>query len=132
MDLKDLIPESDIVIVTLKHPSTQEVLKNGDGSDMTISFAAPHSKEYKKVVHDQTNKRLKKMQGKNRLEITAEEIEEATLETLTKTTKDWDITFGGEKIKLTDEKAREVYEKVFWIKSQVEQALENYFSFTKA
>ena len=99
---------------------------------MTITIYAPHSKEYKKVLHEQTNKRLKKMQSKGNKDITAEEIEEATLEALAKTTKEWNITYGGELPKLTLAKAREVYEDVFWIRSQIEGAIEDSLDFMKA
>ena len=132
MDLMNLIPTTDTVDVVVKHPSTYEPLTNDDGSEMTITVYAPHSKEYKKVLHEQTNKRLKKMQSKGDKDITAEEIEEATLEALAKTTKEWNITYGGEMPKLTVAKAREVYETVFWIRSQIEGAIEDSLDFMKA
>jgi len=132
MDLLDLTPKSDEIVVTIKHPATGEVLKNEDKSDMTITIHAPHSKEYKKVIHEVTNKRLKKMQQKGKNEITAEEIEEATLDTLSKTTKEWNITYGGEVPKLTVAKAKEIYDSVFWIKAQIEEAIESSLDFMKA
>lgn len=132
MDLLDLTPKSDEIVVVIKHPATGKPLKNDDESEMTITIYAPHSKEYKKVLHEQTNKRLKKMQSKGDKDITAEEIEEATLEALAKTTKEWNITYGGEMPKLTVAKAREVYETVFWIRSQIEGAIEDSLDFMKA
>jgi hypothetical protein len=131
-DLLDLTPKSDEIVVTLKHPATDEPLKNPDNSDMTITIYAPNSKDYKKVLHEQTNKRLKKMQSKGKNEVTAEEIEESTLEALAKTTKEWNITYGGEAPKLSVAKAKEVYDKVFWIKNQIEGAIENSLDFMKA
>lgn len=132
MDLLDLTPKSDEIVVTIKHPATGEVLKNEDKSDMTITIYAPHSKEYKKVIHEMTNKRLKKMQAKGKNEITAEELEEATLETLSKTTKEWNITYGGEVPKLSVAKAKEIYDSVFWIKAQIEEAIESSLDFMRA
>ena len=132
MDLKELTPKSDEIVVVIKHPATGEPLKNDDKSDMTITIYAPHSKEYKKVLHEQTNKRLKKMQSKGSKDITAEEIEESTLEALAKTTKEWNITYGGELPKLTVTKAKEVYEDVFWIRSQIEGAVEDSLDFMRA
>lgn len=132
MDLLDLTPKTDEIVVAIKHPIKGEVLKNDDGSDMTITLYAPYSKEYKKVLHEMTNKRLKKMQSKGKNEITAEEIEEATLETLAKTTKEWNITFGGEVPKLSVAKAKEIYDTVFWIKAQIEEATEASLDFMKA
>lgn len=132
MDLLDLTPKTDEIVVAIKHPTKGEVLKNNDGSDMTITLYAPYSKEYKKVLHEMTNKRLKKMQSKGKNEITAEEIEEATLDTLAKTTKEWNITFGGEVPKLSVAKAKEIYDTVFWIKAQIEEATESSLDFMKA
>ena len=132
MDLKELTPKSDEIVVVIKHPATGEPLKNDDKSEMTITIYAPHSKEYKKVLHEQTNKRLKKMQSKGNKDITAEEIEESTLEALAKTTKEWNITYGGELPKLTVTKAKEVYEDVFWIRSQIEEAIEESLDFMRA
>lgn len=132
MDLKDLTPKSDVVVVEIKHPSTGEVLKNDDKSPMTITMFAPHSKEYKKVLHEQTNKRLKQMQSKKSQDITAEDLEEAALEALAKTTKEWNITFGGEQPKLTVAKAKEIYDEVFWIKNQLEGAVADSLDFMKA
>ena len=132
MDLLDLTPKSDDIVVTIKHPATGDVLKNDDKSDMTITVYAPHSKEYKKVLHEMTNKRLEKMQAKGNNKIKAEEIEEATLETLAKTTKEWNITYGGEVPKLSVAKAKEIYDSVFWIKAQIEEAVEDSLAFMKA
>ena len=126
MDLMNLVPTTDDIVVTLKHPATDEVLKNDDDSDMTITTYAPHSKEYKAVVHEQTNLRLKQMQSKgnrNTNIITAEELEVATIAMLAKTTKDWNITFDGKKPKFTIEVAKKIYEDVFWVKGQVEDGI---------
>lgn len=130
MDLMDLTPTSDVVEVTLLHPNTQEVLTNTDKTPMTITLYAPHSKAYKSAMHEQTNKQLKKAKGNNKnLEITAEDIEQSSLEVLVKITKAWNITYKGEVPKLG--KVKEVYEEVFWIKDQIEEALKSSLDFTK-
>jgi len=132
MDLKNLIPTTDEIVVVLKHPNTYETLLNDDGSEMTITVYAPHSKEYKAAVHEQTNIRLKQMQVKgNRNVITAEELEVATITMLAKTTKGWDITFDGKKPEFSVEEAKSIYSKVFWLKSQVEEAISESEVFTQ-
>jgi hypothetical protein len=72
------------------------------------------------------------MQGNKRLDFKSEEIEDATLTLLSRVTASWDITYGGEKPKLTVAKARELYDQVFWIKDQIEGALADSLDFTKA
>jgi hypothetical protein len=132
MDLMDLKPTSNTVEVTLKHPNTGKTLKNDDKSPMTITLYASHSKEYKAVMHDQTNKRLKAMQKGKSQDITAQDMEEATLNMLSLITHSWDITYNKEKPKLSSDKAKQLYEEVFWIKDQIEEALADSLDFTKA
>ena len=132
MDLMDLKPTSNTVEVTLKHPNTGKTLKNDDKSPMTITLYASHSKEYKSVMHEQTNKRLKDMQKGKIQDITAQDMEEATLNTLSRITYSWDITHDKEKPELSSDKAKQLYEEVFWIKDQIEEALADSLDFTKA
>jgi len=132
MDLINLKPTSDTVEVALVHPNTGAALKNDDKTPMTITVYASHSKEHKAVLHEQTNKRLKAMQSGKKQDFTAQDIEEATLTLLSKVTADWNITYGGEKPKLSVSKAKDIYEEVFWIKDQIEGALADSLDFTKA
>ena len=132
MDLMNLKPTSDTVEVKLVHPNTGDTLKNDDKTEMTITVYASHSKEHKAAMHEQTNKRLKAMQGNKKIDFKSEEIEEATLTLLSKVTADWNVTYGGEKPKLTVAKAKELYGEVFWIKDQIEEALADSLDFTKA
>tara|TARA_R110000851_G_scaffold97162_1_gene210716 strand:- start:62 stop:460 length:399 start_codon:yes stop_codon:yes gene_type:complete len=132
MDLKDLTPKSDTIDVTLVHPNTGDELKNPDGSNMTICMYATHSPEYKKVMHSQTNKRIKAATKGDDLTMTSEDLESSTLDVLANTTKSWDITFSGEKPELTIKKAKEIYTEVFWIKVQLDEAVTNSLDFTKA
>ena len=132
MDLKDLTPKSDTIDVKLLHPNTREELTNPDGSNMTICMYATHSPEYKKVMHSQTNKRIKAATKGDDLTMTSEDLESSTLDVLANTTKSWDITFSGEKPELTIKKAKEIYTEVFWIKLQLEEAVNDSLDFTKA
>lgn len=132
MDLKDLKPKSDTVEVEIVHPNTLEPLKNEDESTMTITMYAPHSKEYKAVVHEQTNKRLKQTQKNKRMELTAEDLERTGLELLAKVTKTWNITFGGKQPKFSVDAAMDIYDEVFWIRDQIEEAINDSLDFTKA
>lgn len=131
MDLKDLTPTSDTVDVGLVHPVTLDPLMNDDGSPMTITMYAPHSKEYKAYTHKQTNERLKQSQAKKKIEITAEGLEEAVLDLYANVTKDWNITFDKKQPKYSVTKAKEIYSEVFWIRDQIEEAVSNSLDFTK-
>lgn len=132
MDLKDLTPTSDTVDVNIVHPTTLEPLLNDNSDPMVITMYAPHSKEYKAAVHEQTNKRLKQAQSKKKVDLTAEDIEEATLDLFAKTTKSWNITYDGEEPNFSVGKAKEIYSEVFWIRDQIDEAVSNSLNFKKA
>lgn len=129
MDLKDLTPKSDTIEVEIKHPITGEALKNDDDTPMTITLHATHSKDYKSVMHEQTNRRLKAASATGKVDITSEELEENTLEVLAKATKSWNLTFGGEKPELTVGAAKKLYTEVFWIKDQLDEGISNSMGF---
>jgi len=132
MDLKDLTPTSDTVDVNIVHPTTLEPLLNDNSDPMVITMYAPHSKEYKAAIHEQTNKRLKQAQSKKKVDLTAEDIEEATLDLFAKTTKSWNITYDGEEPNFSVSKAKEIYSEVFWIRDQIDEAVSNSLNFKKA
>ena len=130
MDLKELTPKSDEVEVIVKHPVNGEPLTNKDGSNMTIVLYAPHAKVYKEAMYDQTDKRLKSAQGTGDMSIKAKDLEEASLELLAKSTKSWNITYDDEQPKLTESKAKELYTELFWLKPQLEEAIDSFEAFT--
>jgi len=121
MGLNDIGVVKDTTDVELTHPKTGETLTNGDGSPMVITVHGPYSKHYKAVAHAQTNKRLMKAQRMGgKMNLTAEEIEAATLEQLVKCTAGWKITLDKEPEKFSEDKAREVYTNMPWVRDQVE------------
>jgi hypothetical protein len=132
-DLNDLVPTSDTIDVVLKHPTTDEVLTNDDdSSEMTITVYAPHTKQYKSAMYKQANSRIKKAGGKlEDVQFDYEELEQASLELFSDITKEWNLTYNGVKPKLSAKKAKEIYEKVFWIKPQIEEAIASYAGFMK-
>lgn len=133
MDLKLLKPQSDTITVELKHPSTGETLLNPDDTPMTITVWASHSKEYKAVIHAAANKRLKKAaKTKNKqVEMTIEEIEQQGIELAVQIIKDWNITYDDSKPELTTEFATKVYSELFWVREQVDEAVESIDVFTQ-
>lgn len=131
-DLADLKPKSDVVEVELVHPATMEPLTKNDGSVMTVVVYAPHSKEYKAALHEQTNKRIQKSSKGKRVTFTAEDIEQATLELLAKTTKSWDVVIGGKTPELSVPNAVDFYRDFPWVREQVEEAVNDSASFLKA
>lgn len=131
MDLSNLMPTSDTITVILKHPVTDDVLMKDDGTEMSVTVYAPHSKEYKAAIHEQTNKRIQKAQKSKKITFTAEEIDLASVELIAKTTKDWDLIFNKKQLKFSVAEASDLYQKLPWLKEQVIEAQEDYTSFLK-
>jgi hypothetical protein len=130
-DLFNMIPTDDVIVITIKHPVTEETLVKDDGKEMTITMYAPHSSVYKSAIHEQTNKRLQKMAKGKKMTFTAEDMEASTLDLLVKTTKEWNIQFNGKSPKFTAVEASDLYNKVPWLKSQILEAQEDFSSFLK-
>lgn len=130
-DLFSMIPTDDTIVVNIKHPVTEEVLTKDDGKEMTITVYAPHSGVYKSVIHDQTNKRIQKASKGKRVTFTAEELDNATIDLLAKTTKDWSIQLNGKSPKYSVAEAMDLYAKLPWLKQQVMEAQEDYSAFLK-
>lgn len=129
IDLKDLTPKSSTVVVELLNPADLQPL------GYSIELYAPHTKEYKEVVYEQQNKRLEDMRANgnksNALKLDVSKLEDDAIDLMARTTKSWDIKYGGVKPKLTVEKAREIYTDVFWIRGQIEAAWNDSQNFTK-
>lgn len=128
MDLKDLTPTSETLEVKIVHPTTQEPFLNDDKSQMVIEVYAPHTKKYKAAIYNQASTRIK---VSSMDEIDFETLDTASVEFLAAITKSWDITYDGKKPKLTEAKAKEVYDQIFWLKAQVEEAISKFEVFTK-
>lgn len=130
MDLSTIVPKSNVITVTLKYPGTDNILENDDKTPMTITLYAPHTKEYKAVVYEQANKRIKDQKK----DFTIEDYESSSLDLLVGITKEWDITYGGEKPKLNKKKAQEIYsgDAGFWIVDQLQGELNSFEAFTQA
>jgi hypothetical protein len=123
MGLKNVGTVKDTTDIELVHPATGEALLNDDGSTMTITVHGPYSETYRKVNHDQQNKRLMKAQRTGgKVNLTAEEIEASSLELLVKCTVDWKITLeDGKGLEPFDQDAaRQVYKEYPWLREQVD------------
>ena len=130
MDLKDLAPKADTLEVILKHPLTGEALMNdGRDEEMTVTIWLPHTKEYKKALYELTDSNLKLAEQDPEKVRKASYLANASLELVSKVTKEWDITLDGGCPKFALAKVKEVYENYPWIKKQVEKAVEDHQNF---
>lgn len=120
MDLMSIGHVKDTTEVELRNPLTDEPLVNDDGSAMTITVHGPYSKTYKRVSHEQQNRRLNKAARGGRVNLNAAEFEAGTLELLLKCIEKWNITVDGQRPGYDESFARQLFEKLPWIREQIE------------
>lgn len=131
MDLNALIPADDTIVVEIKNPITGDVLLKDDGKPMTITIYGQHSSAYKIVLHEQADKRIQKMSKQKKQTISSADVEAATLDLLSKTTKDWSIQLDGKAPKFSEAAARDLYIKLPWLRVQLIEAQEDLTGFLK-
>ena len=131
MDLNALIPADDTLVVEIKNPITGDVLLKDDGKPMTITIYGQHSAAYKTVLHEQADKRIQKMSKQKKQTISSADVEAATLDLLSKTTKDWSIQLDGKAPKFSEAAARDLYIKLPWLRVQLIEAQEDLTGFLK-
>lgn len=132
MDLKDLKPKNDIVTVNLVHPQTGEPLKHDDGKQFYVNVYAQHTRTFKESQQETIAlfQKVAKERGKDATP-TLLEVEDAVNAHLARITVEWDFLYDGEKPKLSVKRATELYGEIFWIKDQIQEALEKTADFTK-
>lgn len=130
MSLLSVGKTKDTTDVLIYHPSSGEPMLNADGSQMSITIYGPYSKKYKQISHAQQNRRLAKAQRSGgKVNITAEEIEASALDVLVKCVAGWNITLDKEPEEFSEEKVREVFELVPWLREEVDNAFGDTRSF---
>jgi len=121
MGLNNIGKPKDTTDVELNHPITGEVLCNDDGSTMTITVYGPHSSTYKSIMHTQQNKRLMKAQRTGgKLNLTSEELEASSMELLVKCVSGWNITMDKKPEEFSQDKVRQVFTDLPWVRDQVD------------
>jgi hypothetical protein len=123
MSLLSVGKTKDTTDVVLYHPVSGEPLLNGDKTQMSITIHGPYSARYKKISHEQQNRRLIKAQRSGgKLNLTAEEIEASALEILVKCVESWHVTLDKDLEKFSEDKVREVFVTLPWVREQVDAA----------
>lgn len=112
----------------LRHPVSDALLFNDDGTPMLITVAGEHSEDYKAVTRRWQNEMLRRPSKK----LTSEQIEQRALDLLVAVTRGWQIQWeDGEMLPFTAAAARTLYDDTehAWIKLQVEQHVHDMSNF---
>lgn len=128
MDLKDLKPTSNVVHVKVVHPLTGKPFLNDDETQMTLDLHAPHTKEYKSFLYNQVVSK----RDNPKEDVNFDDIDEAALNMLSNIVKSWNISYDGSMPEYSAELAKEVFSEIFWLRNQVEEAINTFEVFTKA
>ncbi len=120
-DLNTLAVKNTLV-VELRNPETDEVIKDGEGKTLSIELYSQGSKEYRSALNKLLNVSLKR--GKKTP--SAESFRDEQTDLLVAITVDVkNIIVGGKAI--TKDNVRDLYENssLFWIREQVDAATQD-------
>lgn len=115
----------------VRHPTTGAVLVNGDGRSVTLTLAGMDSQRAKKAEAAALNRRLK-MGGRRSSSVTAEELNNDTLEVLSSITLGWSgFVVDGKELEVNLENARRLYKQWHWLREQAQAFVEDRANFLK-
>ena len=117
-DAGSLAPVTDQVEIDITDPRTRVP------TGIKITVYSKDSDQYKKMIRAQTNRRLKSMNRRISLNITAEENEAEQMEVLVAITAGWqNMKYKGTMLNCTPDNVRMVYTTIPVIREQVEDAI---------
>lgn len=133
-DLSDLEKNSDTVVVELQHPHTFNPIMLDDGkTPMFVEVYGKYSERYKKIQTKQQDSRLKRAQRSGgRAPVSAEELTAERLSLVVACVKSWNIVFKGVTPECVPAEIQIVFEKLPWVRDQVEEAMEDSQRFLKS
>ena len=120
IDLFELSATSDEgELMQVCNPATGEPLFDDEKVAVGMSLVGRDSKEYRNAQRAVTNRRLSNKSGTT---LTAERLESEANEVLAKCVKSWSgIVFEGEAINCDYQNAKMIFDRVPWIKEQVDE-----------
>ncbi|MBF0394893.1 MAG: hypothetical protein HQL38_19630 [Alphaproteobacteria bacterium] len=105
-------------VMTLLHPATRQPLAGDDGNPITITLAGQDSEAWRKAQRAVSNRRLA-ARGKSKL--TAEDLEAESLAMLAQCTLGWTgVALDGKPLDCTQANARQLYERLPWVREQAD------------
>lgn len=110
----------DGAVMEVLHPVSGAVLTQADGNPVTIVLAGEDSELFRRADRAARNRRLKSQQAGRRVQISAEELENDSLELLVACTIKWQgIGLGDQSdLPFSAGNARMLYKRLPWLKEQ--------------
>jgi hypothetical protein len=127
---------TDTADMPLKNPKTgKQVMLPGGKAPATITLAGRDSEIYRKISRDLANKRAEaaRAAGSNDFQPSDEDLESEALDLLTALTIGWNgISANKEPFPFSVENARKLYERLPWLREEVDRFVGNRANFMKA
>lgn len=116
-------------VMAVVHPVTGQPLTQEDGAAVTITLAGMDGDRFRKAQRAATDRRLK---SPRRANVTAEDIERDGIETLAACTLAWTgLVLDGETLDCTVPNARKAYQRLPWLREQVDAFIGDRANFLK-
>lgn len=133
MDLSNLEKTSDTVTVELVNPHDFTPITLEDGSPMIVVAYGKFSEQYKRIQTKQQDTRLKRAQRSGgRAPVSAAELAAERLNLVVACVKSWNIVVDGETPECTPANIQSIFERMPWLRDQVEEAMEETQRFLKS
>ncbi|MFB0487773.1 hypothetical protein ABIE45_000359 [Methylobacterium sp. OAE515] len=120
-------------VMELAHPHTGAVLRQDDGSPITITLAGQDSEQCVAFERKLTDKRLRRAADSRRVTLTAASVEDDRIGRVAACTLGWSgIAWDGSPKEQTPENTRELFTRWPWAMEQAERFIEDRGNFLSA
>lgn len=120
-------------VMEVLHPTTGAVLTQEDGKPISLTLAGRDSDRYQRAARATRNKRLKAQQSGRTAQISAEEMENDSIETIVSCTIGWEgICVDGATLPFSPDNARLLYKRLPWLLEQADAFIVDRANFLKA
>lgn len=122
----------DAAVMPVRHLATGQPIKSQDGSPVTITIACKDSDQFRRVLREQTDRRLKRTLDTHQRP-SADEIEAEAIELLAGCTIGWSgLQNKGKEFPFSLDNARSLYRELPWLRDQVDAFVSDRANFLKA
>jgi hypothetical protein len=121
------------VVMEVRHPTTDAVLKQPNGQPVTVTLAGEDSERYRRAWRESTDRKLKMQQRGRQVSISAESVEADAVEILVACTIGWSgIGMDGAPLEFSPDNARKIYARLRWLREQADSFISDRANFLRA
>lgn len=130
-DVKIAEVSNEGVRMDIRHPGTDEILKDHEGKPMWVVVQGRYSKTFQESARSAMDRRLAK-RGSRANKVTASQIDAENIEAISRCVKDWHVVVSGQVLDFSFENVYEVLsqERFAWLKDQIDEFISDDGNFT--